>query len=311
MKKFDELNESIRKMEPDIRLEVILADLLAAGLSMDDVEIVSNSLFHRNYHRDIEETGTTESGPADRKKLRIVVNRQGVYDQLPEDLFHQPALAPGSTEKKAVLQELRDQAKTEAQSRRFFLPIEHEFFLQRVRLENEEKKFLFEKSDNVPAEIFDLLWDLPEFLDEKQKSRLGLLMPLLHSISGNMSMMGVAMESVTGDPVAIRPTVPRDLELPDTDSLGVAILGKSFLLGGTISSFQSGYRVTVSLSDEQSITDWLSGGKKRSLYEFLCTLLMPFDADVIIEPALPAPGSGFLLDDERSSCARLNFTTNI
>ncbi len=311
METFEQLNESVRRLQPDIRLEVILADLLAAGISIEDIELLSNSLFHRSYHRDIEESSATVSGTGARKKLRFVLNRQGLYDQLPEDLFHQPGLTSVNTDKAKTLQELRDQSKTESESRRFFLPIEHEFFRQRVRLENEERKFLFETSDNVPAGIFDLIWDLPDFLDEQQKSRLGLLMPLLHKISGNIPLMEAAMESVTGESVAIRQAPPRFSVLPDTEELGVTVLGKTLVLGGTVSSFQTGFFVQVKLADARSLTDWLQTGKKTTLYEFLCTLLMPFDADVTIAPALAAGVAGFRLEDAESGSARLNFTTNL
>src|ERR1035438_835157 len=87
MTKIEKFNDLLHHMQSDIRLEVVLTDLVMDSLSLDDILIVSNSLFKRSYHHDIEKTVEVEYGLSKKKKLSIVVNREGMYDRLPEDLF--------------------------------------------------------------------------------------------------------------------------------------------------------------------------------------------------------------------------------
>ena len=44
--------EPVQQMQADIRLEVLLAEMLADDAALDDIVVMSNSLFKRNFHRD-------------------------------------------------------------------------------------------------------------------------------------------------------------------------------------------------------------------------------------------------------------------
>src|ERR1700737_4328317 len=135
----EDLAGFVQSLRSDIRFEVFIADLMTENLNSDDLVIESNSLFKRSYHHDIESVSEIEYGASKKKKLRFVVNREGIYDQLPEDLFHQVSDTHVS-DKDAVIQEIKEQQELEKLTRRFFQPVEHEFYNQRIKLEIEERK---------------------------------------------------------------------------------------------------------------------------------------------------------------------------
>lgn len=62
MVKLENLNSLLHKMSFDLRLELVLADLAADNLTMDEVLVMSNSLFKRSFHRDIEKSMLLELG---------------------------------------------------------------------------------------------------------------------------------------------------------------------------------------------------------------------------------------------------------
>jgi type VI secretion system protein ImpH len=304
-------NHFFKALQSDIRLEVILADLLTENLNMDDVIIESDSLFKRNYHYDIESAGETEQGTGKKKKLRFVVNREGIYDQLPEDLFHQVPDTKYVADKYEAIQEIKEQQELERNSRLFFQPIEQEFYNQRIKLELEERKFLFETNHVLPGDIFDYLWELPEFLDELQKSKLGLLMPVINKLIGKKEFLPFIFESITGDPVKIRETVPGKFNIVEMPVLGNMQLSLDSTLGGIVTGLQSAYTIIIFASDIGKLPDYMPGGKKIIIHEFLCGLFMPLDSEIVFEPEFPEKFASFLIGNDTSFPGRLNYTTII
>ena len=305
------LQELLKKIGSDIRMEVILTDLIMEGLSIDDVVLVSNSLFKRNYHRDIESVSEIEYGSTKKKKLCFVVNREGIYDQLPEDLFHEESETHSEADKEGMIREIKVQNEVEKQIRLFFLPFENEYYLQRIKLELEERKFLFETNHALPSGIFDQLWNLPDFLDDLQKSKIGVIMPVLNKIAGNTKLTTFVIESITGDPVSIKRRSPGTFLLNDTPLLGEMQLGINTLLGGQVSGLQSGCTVTIYITDLSTFDDYMPGGKKITIHEFLCNLLMPLDTDIFFEPDFSDAPAFFVAENEKSYLGRLNYTTVI
>ena len=301
----------LQALQSDIRLEVIVADLLNENVDMDDLVIESASLFKRNYHYDIESTGEIEFGAGGKKKLRLVVNREGIYDQLPEDLFHQASDTGNTIDKVEAIQEIKEHRDLEKQSRLFFQPIEQEFYTQRVKLEIEERKFLFETNDVLPGEIFNDLWKLPAFLDEFQTSKLGLLMPVIHKLTGKRDLLSFVFESITGDPVEIKETAPQNYFIADHPVLGTTQLSIDSVLGGSVKSVQSSLTISIHISSIENLADYMPGGKRLVVYEFLCDLFMPFDAEIVFETAFTEDAENFLIDEDSAVRGRLNYTTII
>ena len=311
MTKPEKYNGLLQNMQSDIRLEVILADMIAESLHLDDVVIVSNSLFRRNYHYDIENTGGTDYGVTKKKKLCFVVNREGIYDLLPEDLFHQVADTQKDTDIEITIREIKVQNELEKQSRLFFLPFEQEFYRQRIKLEAEERKFLFETNNVLPGEVFDYLWELPELLDDLQKSKLGLLIPVLNKVAGNLALTRLIIETITGDNIKIMETAPGKFTVNDEPQLGEMQLGVNSIFGGQLSALQPGFTVYIFLSAIERLADYMPGGKRIIVHEFLCNLLMPLDSDIVFELDLSNTTVAFIAENETAYSGRLNYSTII
>ena len=122
----------------DARLESQLVQALESGLAVDDFFIACNSLFYREYSKDVCAAEITEDA---RKKniLQFHLTRGGIYDQLPEGLFYQPGKVKTVTRNATdMAEEYKANKKKEYAIRRFFMPLENDFFWQRVQLEKEE-----------------------------------------------------------------------------------------------------------------------------------------------------------------------------
>src|ERR1044071_3795774 len=138
----EKYKQLINRMNFDIRAEVLLAEMIMEEVHPEDIEIATNSVFSRNVHFDIEKVEDTEYVTTRKKRLRFVLNRDGIYDLLPEDLFHQPIDNNTNPDLTKMMQDMKVQQQREIAARKFFLPYEQEFFRSRIRLEMEERKFM-------------------------------------------------------------------------------------------------------------------------------------------------------------------------
>lgn len=287
----------------DIKLEVLLAELIRDKLSLDDIVVMNNSLFKRNFHREIENIGEIEYDYSRKKKLLFLVNRDGIYDALPQDLFHQSPELGQNAGKDSVIAEIRNQEKIEKDTRTFFLPIEQEFYRQRVTLALDEQEF-------AAADGSSDLWDLPDWLDEKQTGKLAFLMPLLHKLTGNRSVIPYILEYCTGHKIQLCTSAPVKHEVQDPALLGAIRLGIDTTLDGLIPALQPATTIRISLTEDDPILECMPGGAMARLFEYLAHLLLPLETDIIIEWDLPEKND-FTIDHPAANTARLDYTTVI
>ena len=294
----------------DIRLEVIIADMVSENFNMEELIVLNKGQFQRSYHHDIEKIEEREYGKSRRKKVCFTVNRNGLYDYLPEDIFHQPSNARVNNDKEQILAEMKIQEGLEKSARTFFIPYEQEFYHQRVKLEIEERKFLFETNSEISDQLFSDLWNFPDFLNKAQKSKLGVLMPVINRITGNLELTAFIFGNITGDHVEIGQAPPLSFNIPGHARLGESKLGENFVLGGQIGDIHRSLALKIILESPESIVEYMPGTTKNKIYEFLCNLLIPLENDYVFEYHFDQ-NTGFELDDKNAYSGRLNYTTVI
>src|SRR6476469_6617179 len=84
------LQWEMQKASCDTRVEPQLVLALEKGLSADDFLVCCDSLFYRAHSRDLLYAEIKEDARK-RSILQMHLSRSGLYDQLPEGLFYQPA----------------------------------------------------------------------------------------------------------------------------------------------------------------------------------------------------------------------------
>jgi type VI secretion system protein ImpH len=283
MRNFDRYKTFINKLPFDLKAEVLLAEMITDDLQADEIEVSLNSVFYRNVHFDIEKVEETEYVTTKKRRLKFVLNRDGLYDLLPEDLFHQPADPQPLATKEKVLNEMQVQTQREKAARKFFLPYEQEFFRLRIRLEMEERKFMFANSGHVDLDVMAKIWNFPGFLSAEQKAKLGLLMPVMHRIVGNRGLCSFLATDISGDDVTVSESYQNHSGFSDNPVLKDAALGIDLILGGQYQSMEPCNTWKIDIRDISSLSQYLPGGKKAQLHEYLSNLMIPLENEVNFE----------------------------
>ena len=316
-----QLLDWLRRQPFDLRLEVVLADLLAHGYAFDDFLVRPVSLFARRYRRDIGTVSQESFERSHRPVMRTVleVHREGLYDALPQQVFHQPgndssSFPPGI---RAMVEDSRVQRRKEKATRRFFLPFEQEFFRFRVRIEQEERRYFTSLSARWYNEALARFWNLTDAgLPPVPLTNLLYLLPLACNIVGNLARTQLCFESVLGQAVQLRVIEPLRHALPSPGtsepSTGVALLnlelGRDLLLGGEYQETLPALEISILDLSVAELERYLAGEWPAKALALLCDYFVAFETDVVLRYELGTTEPSFQLG-EGEDAPVLGFTT--
>ena len=86
----EQIFNQLLRVYSNIKAEVLITEMQSnLDLADDDFLIANQSTFSRAYRRDIIDTNST----AHKNKLTVNLSRNGLYDILPEGLFHTQELS--------------------------------------------------------------------------------------------------------------------------------------------------------------------------------------------------------------------------
>ena len=299
MTKLETYIEQLNRMPVDIRVEILLANLLESGLSIDDIVVSPVGLFRRNFQNDVSKATVLELPRLHQQKLKLEVNRDGLYDSLPEGLFHQPTQSKAPGNKQEILREIKRQQERENAARKFFLPLEQEYYRLRVKLVQEERKYLFDGDTFLEGEVFSEFWNFPSFLTAQQIHNLLYLLPMMHRIAGDWEQIRLSFETILEDAVQIVPDQPlRHSVAQAGPGLGDARLGVDWVMGEEYEEVFSSIQIQITPATPEKVHSYLPGGVGEQVIQYLSQYLLPLETDYQIAVKMPGDYQDFSVTDE-------------
>ncbi len=269
----------------DIKAEAVVGDLMENGFKAEDFLAINKGIFKRRYARDIDRVKTVEFENG-QKVAGIYLNRDGLYDSLPEGLFHDKR--DDSFQKNANISEESRKLKEEEKGvRNFFLPFENEIFLQRVKLELEERNILSRFSENLFNDIYPEFWNLDRKLSRKYLTRMVLLLHFSHRIAGNPSLTAKCLEYILNEKVSVEIVTANSNEEsagqdePSTNcKLGAGNLGVNFVCGNDFERMDKTMVFTIGPLQSTSVDEYLENGAVSGFLKSFYNYFVPAELDV-------------------------------
>lgn len=313
---------NLRRQPFDLRLEIILAELLDYGYAHDDFLVQPVGLFARRYRRDLGTVRDEQFERGHRPVVRTVLelHREGLYDALPQQVFHQPGSGTPSAPMgvRAMVDDIRAQRRKEKATRLFFLPFEQEFFRCRVRIEQEERRYFSNLSARWYNDALARFWGIVEAsLPAGPLTNLLYLLPLAHGIVGDLPRTQQCFENVLGHAVQLRVVAPLRHALAPTVGtepsaggtiLGSLALGRDLVLGGDYQETLPALEVTLQGLSVAELEAYLSNAWPGKALALLCEYFVAFETDVVVRYEMAAAEAQFQLG-EGEDAAVLGFTT--
>jgi Type VI secretion, TssG len=285
----EQLQTEMKKAGWDIKAEPQLLLALEQGLLPDDFLVSCDGLFRREYSRDITDAILKEDSKM-QDILELHLSRSGLYDQLPEGLFFQ------SPQKNNRVMNALDMAgdykynkKKEEEIRRFFLPFENDFFLQRLRLEEEEAMLLEGLRSGILNDYFIKFWNLPAEIPCSFIIPFILLLPYASRITGNLALTAASLQQLLQEEVQVFKKQPglADAASLHVPAMGEGLLGVDMMCGVQFWDGTVFFELQIGPLQHSGITDYLEGGKRHVLLETFNRFFVPAGIDTVltIKPA--------------------------
>lgn len=268
---------------PDIKAETLVNQALQNHLHTDDWVALNDGRFVREYRKDVYDINKIDDNRL-QQLIQLRLSRSGLYDLVPEGLFHQSYTSAKGNSAGELAAQSRADRKKELAARKFFQPIENSFFRQQVMLEQQEENMLAGIDSGLLNDYFFSFWEFPPALNKTSALLLVLLIPYAHEIAGDLALMQDCLEILLQEKVTVSLIPPTELTAPGTaGDLGIGELGNDMVCGHTFTEDYPCLQYTIGPLQHSKPVDYVTGGDNDLLLQVFNNYFAPVEADIFIE----------------------------
>lgn len=268
---------------PLLNAEVFCAAIIENGVDFDSLDIFYEGGFRQNYRNDIEEVKHEYEGDPD-AVIKINLNRNGIYDNLPEGLFHQAKGSSRTSSTKDMITEHRQYKDEEKMARHFFKPLQQELFRAGVAQEQEERRLLFASLvGDVPSSFFSF-WNIDKRLPVVPATMLIRVLPFARHIKGNKELTAKTLALVLNKPVVVTEIIKQEQHTGAQQNFFEcgqnALLGITTITGQTVHEPSLCWQFTISEVSAEEIETYVPEKPMGQLLHRFTELFIPLITDV-------------------------------
>ncbi len=300
MSKLNEIGWFINQLSFDLKAEQLLS-FLEENINLREIVVTHEGQLQRGWSKDVA-GAMVDNLPNGKDVLNVRLNRDGIYDALPEALFHNLTDSDCSTGADMAKESMRLR-KEEKESRLFFKPLENEIFLQKVKLADRENR-LYESilTDKLMGLISDF-WKLDDKLPAKYISRLTRLLPFAHLITGDKILTSLSLDFIIDEKVELEEYFSYESgfspeSVPAGGKIGECSLSADSILGEHVNGFHLRYRFKIGPVKNIFTSQFVKNGTMERFLKCFFNYFIPVYIDADAEFVLPYEQSLLVLDDE-------------
>lgn len=296
----------------DYLAEFQAALMIEDGVSADRIRMVRTGSNHAKTAKEIE--SIEKKYTLDRlgeEYIEIKVNREGLLDILPENLFfdnrHLLNMPAGVKQIKAKINDTRIE---EMEIRRVFSLFENEIDAIRIQMHVWEHQFNKSSRYRNFISLFTRQCPVIGLLEPEEGWRFIHILLRVHQIRGNDKEVEQALACILKLPVRLIPVKTRQhaRQLPDEERTR---LDYNFICNDYYTNEQKDYMLQVNNIPPERINDFLPDGKWVKLLDEISKML--FQADTIVEKqfnVMPAE-QRFKINESEKTGAFLNINAHL
>jgi len=286
--------------DSDFKAEIIAADLIEQGFDPERIMIIREGGAKRGYSKDIEEVQLHYSQYDLLDYLHIKANKEGIYDILPEGIFHQTTSKKFNKDKEDILDEIKLHREEEFFARKFFQLFEVEVDHTLIDAYLYEAKYDKKITNQNFVNIFLFYWPVLRLLPHRQAILFMHTIPILNKVRNRYNEVEEAISLILGTPVRIG-----NIKLPAKDAgsffeskIGDNYLGIDWVLGKYFDDGKYDLKVTVGPISAKEMENFLETATGNEILDTLCKLFLPGDAFIVKEFKIIPEDSIFILSNE-------------
>lgn len=240
-----------------------------------------NGGFKRPFRKDIETIHNAYQNSFKVEREVLEVNRTGLYDSFPELLFHKSKKPKQFRSVKDFKDEHQYNDEIEANTRRFFWPLDHFLIKMKCHIYAHEtgKNPADRKSASKSLQRF---WGIPSFFERDQVAALCKIMPYAKEISMKIEWIEQTFKLILGIDLSVN-RVLKSVSHPIKNSgriLGNSYLGNNTCIGSTLTVSKYAIIIEVGPVDQVTAGRFAEGKKGNKALNFLIETFIPLDFNI-------------------------------
>jgi hypothetical protein len=270
-----------------LKAEAFCAEMMANGLPFNEIRLICNSNFKKSYRNEIDAVRFDWNETTNAEEMELIINRDGIYDRLPEGIFHQSRGNSKTSTTALMTEEHRRFKEEEKMARKFFQPIEQELFRYSTLVEQEELNLAFGiLNGDLKNELSDF-WDIPAGLPPEPVKKLVQIMPWVKMIKGEIEQTAKALELILDKPVRYEQSGTYDQMVPEQlKGNGLFELGIDTVLGNCFWEPSLTWKFYIENLSKKDIAAYRPDGAYGKLLKHFEEILIPLQIDIIFEFAV-------------------------
>ena len=301
---------AVNGVATDFKAEVVAAEMIQNNIPADRIMIVPVGAMHRAGRKDVE--SVTEEIPArDNKEYYIIrTPKEGLYDKLPENLFHTPISYTSGNNELEVIEAIRQHRREEKAARTFFMPFDVALNHVRIQLALYEKQLDEKFHYNRLVNIFSPHWEIFRHLTIYQANIFLQYLPVIHRIRDDWETIADVLELMFLAPARLELQTIGSCQKANEQTrnfivpgLGESELGVDFTPGHPLDSGEfSEMLITFGPLTAKKVGEFTGSLQQEKIVHMLCDYLLPADLDVVVNYELAADEQAFVLADGSENC---------
>ncbi|MGC4232916.1 MAG: hypothetical protein QM594_08045 [Niabella sp.] len=258
--------------------EAVFASLEDAGHQRNHIKITNKGGFKKGYSNDVEamviETRNHKTS------FELLLNRDGIYDKLPEGLFHQTKGNSRVNSVQDAVEEHKQFKEEEKYARSFFAPLEQALFHYKADAESAERATLYDIQNGKLNEAFYRFWNISPDLPQALANRMLQLMPYSGMIKGDLSATATALAYVLNREVSIALSEVNESGSLDAPVLSRQTLGVDTVTGNKPNMMTTSWICTIAGIPGNELYKYAESNEIRAVIDRFTELFIPVDIDI-------------------------------
>lgn len=217
--------------------------------------------------------------------LIIETNQEGMYDMLPEGLFHNPPTGSSGMSEQQMVEDVQFRREEERDARKFFTPFEAELNYLRTILELYENRLDKKTSYDDLTMIFRAEWEEFELLNREQSIIWMHLLPVIHQKRNDVKFLGQLLSLLFKMPVDVVSKSSTTKLTPIDDGLqfklGNGVLGINSIIGASfLSSEGDQLIINMGPANMHKLVNFMPDTTHSHLIDLAVSYLVPVETEV-------------------------------
>jgi type VI secretion system protein ImpH len=275
------LLQELRNINHDFKSSVVAGEIVDNGIPIDQIAFRQLSIFRRFISREIESVKWVHES-VEEPYLVFETNKEGLYDMLPEALFHE---ARKKDKDQSDDKQIREQKLQEKHAREFFSPVENEFARRLLLFDIAERELHKQSNPAKNRQFFEYFFGSSSNLSDIQVLTLGYILPLSYKIRTDLHLIGITLSKILNAEITVTKQMCRrhkTLAVSEGVALGKGVLGVSTTLGDVCVDFSFRYEIHVHNVQAGAYLGFCTGGANHTVIDFVLPYFFPACSDVVL-----------------------------